>query len=78
MFKKIYFVRLSDRYTCKLQPKLQQSRFNLVLKIGEKAYAKWALYLNKNYSYCSYKPFFDNAPVDWGMTNQNAVFHECT
>jgi hypothetical protein len=37
-----------------------QSRFISVLKIGEKAYAKRALYLNKNYSYCSYKPFYHN------------------
>jgi hypothetical protein len=36
------------------------------LKIGEKACTKWALYLNKNYSYFSSKPFLVNAPVDWG------------
>jgi hypothetical protein len=53
------------------------------VKIGEKAYAKWALYLNKNYSYCSSKPFYQNAPVDWGerrnvlsaLTTEKSMFH---
>jgi hypothetical protein len=53
------------------------SRFISVLKIGEKAYAKWALralYQNKNYSYCSSKPFYDNAPVDWGSRCRRLAF----
>jgi hypothetical protein len=33
-----------------------------VLKIGEKIYAKWLLYPNKNYSYSSCNPFIDKAP----------------
>jgi hypothetical protein len=41
---------------------LLQNRLISVLKIGEKVYAMWLLYQNKNYSYCSCNPFIDNAP----------------
>jgi hypothetical protein len=55
---KFFKVSLGEYYSLNL---LQNCLIS-VLKIGEKVYAKWLLYPNKNYSYSSCNPFIDNAP----------------
>jgi hypothetical protein len=70
---------------CKLYKVTLQSIYittepdHLDIESGEKDYAKWALYLNKNYSYYSSKPFYHNAPVIWGEgQNVSCSIVKCT